>query len=83
MLLQNKLSGINYSELCLSTCRVVGGLWVRLGQNQMCQCAVPEFQNILCGGKKIKYEALGCRVGKKTAVKFICRPVVSIICLSV
>jgi hypothetical protein len=33
-----------------------------------------------CGSaKKIKHEALGCRVGKKSAVKFICRPVVSII----
>jgi hypothetical protein len=33
-----------------------------------------------CGSaKKIKYEALGCRVGKKSAVKFICRPVVSMI----
>ena len=30
-------------------------------------------------GKKIKHEAMGCRVGKKSAVKFICRPVVSII----
>jgi len=29
--------------------------------------------------KKIKHEALGCRVGKKSAVKLICRPVVSII----
>ena len=29
--------------------------------------------------KKIKHEALGCRVGKKSAVKFICRPIVSII----
>jgi len=29
--------------------------------------------------KKIKHEALGCRVGKKSAVKFICRSVVSII----
>jgi hypothetical protein len=33
-------------------------------------------------GKKIKHEALGCRVGKKSAVKFICRPVVSIIVVS-
>ena len=33
-----------------------------------------------CGSaKKIKHEALGCRVGKKSVVKFICRPVVSII----
>jgi len=33
-----------------------------------------------CGSaKKIKHEALGCRVGKKSAVKFICRPKVSII----
>ena len=33
-----------------------------------------------CGSaKKIKHEALGCRVGKKSAVKFICRPDVSII----
>jgi len=33
-----------------------------------------------CGSaKKIKHEALGCRVGKKSAVKFICCPVVSII----
>jgi hypothetical protein len=32
-----------------------------------------------CGSaKKIKHEALGCRVGKKTAVKSICRPNVSI-----
>ncbi len=29
--------------------------------------------------KKIKHEALGCRVGKKSAVNFICRPNVSII----
>jgi hypothetical protein len=52
-----------------------------VGKNQMCH---------LCGWlklflknegrqKKIKHEALGCRVGKKSAVKFICRPVVSII----
>ena len=33
-----------------------------------------------CGSaKKIKHEALGCRVGKKSVVKFICRPDVSII----
>ena len=33
-----------------------------------------------CGlAKKIKHEALGCRVGKKSAVKLICRPKVSII----
>jgi hypothetical protein len=33
-----------------------------------------------CGSaKKIKHEALGCCVGKKSAVKFICRPNVSII----
>ena len=36
-----------------------------------------------CGSaKKIKHEALGCRVGKKSAVKFICRPNVSIIVCS-
>jgi hypothetical protein len=33
-------------------------------------CAAVEFQNILCGRKKMKHEALGCRVGKKSAVKF-------------
>ena len=32
--------------------------------------------------KKIKHEALGCRFGEKSAVKFICRPVVSIIYVS-
>ena len=33
-----------------------------------------------CGSaKKLKHEALVCRVGKKSAVKFICSPVVSII----
>jgi hypothetical protein len=33
-----------------------------------------------CGSaKKIKHEALGCRVGKKSAVKFICHLVVSLI----
>ena len=33
-----------------------------------------------CGSaKKINHEALGCRVGKKSAFKFICCPVVSII----
>lgn len=33
-----------------------------------------------CGAaKRIKYEALGCRVGKKSAVKFICGSDVSII----
>ena len=36
-----------------------------------------------CGSaKKIKYEAFGCRVGKKSAVKFICSPDVSIIFVS-
>ena len=36
-----------------------------------------------CGSaKKIKHEALGCRVGKKSAIKFICRPDVSIIVCS-
>ena len=36
-----------------------------------------------CGSaKKIKHEELGCRVGKKSAVKFICRPEVSIIVCS-
>jgi hypothetical protein len=38
---------------------------------------------IFCAvGKKIKHEALGCRVGKKSAVMFICRSVVSIIFFS-
>jgi len=33
-----------------------------------------------CGvAKKIKHEALGCRVGKMSVVKFICCPDVSII----
>jgi hypothetical protein len=33
-----------------------------------------------CGSaKKIKHEALGCRVGKKSAIKFICCSKVSII----
>ena len=33
-----------------------------------------------CGwAKKIKHEALGCRVRKKSAVKFMCSPVVLII----
>jgi len=33
-----------------------------------------------CGStKKIKHEALGCRVGKKSAITFICCSVVSII----
>jgi len=33
-----------------------------------------------CGAaKKIKHEVLGCRVGKKSAVKFICCSVVTII----
>jgi hypothetical protein len=56
--------------------------WVCVSACAACKCANvrwEEFQNILCGGKKIKHEALGCRVGKKSGVKFICRPVVSII----
>ena len=33
-----------------------------------------------CGSaKKIKHEALGCRVGKKSAFKFVCRSIVLII----
>ena len=36
-----------------------------------------------CGlAKKIKHEALGCRGGKKSAFKFICCPVVTIIVVS-
>ena len=42
---------------------------VRLAKIVFKKCAV---------GKKIKHEALGCRVGKKSAVKFICCPFVSI-----
>jgi hypothetical protein len=34
------------------------------GKSKCAICAVAEFQNILCGGEKIKYEALGCRVEK-------------------
>jgi hypothetical protein len=55
--------------VCESACAACKYVNVRLA----------EFQNILCGGKKIKHEVLGCRVGKKYAVKFICRPDVSII----
>ena len=47
--------------------------FVRLAKIVFKKCAV---------GKKIKHEALGCRVGKKSAVKFICRPVVSMIVVS-
>jgi len=62
-------------------------LWVlrRVGLSGKTKCAicvVAEFQNILCGGKKLKHEALGCRVGKKSAVKFICLPIASIIVCS-
>ena len=44
--------------------------FVRLAKNFKIFCAE---------GKKIKHEALGCRVGKKSTVKFICCPNVSII----
>ena len=44
--------------------------FVRLAKIVFKKCAV---------GKKIKHEALGCRVGKKSAVKFICCSIVSII----
>ncbi len=51
-----------------------------------CKCAIcvlaKNFKIFCAVGKKIKHEALGCRVGKKSAVKFICRPVVSIISVS-
>ncbi len=46
-------------------------------------CGGQNFKIFCAVGKKIKHEALGCRVGKKSAIKFICCPVVSIICLSV
>jgi hypothetical protein len=46
-------------------------------------CGWQNFKIFCAVGKKIKHEALGCRVGKKSAVKFICCPVVLIICLSV
>jgi hypothetical protein len=52
-----------------------------VGQNQMChfvRLAKIVFKK--CGtAKKIKHEALGSRVGKKSAVKIIFRPIVSII----
>ena len=51
------------------------------GQNQMCHLC--DWQKLFLKNagrqKKIKHEALGCRVGKKSAVKFICSLVVSII----
>jgi len=42
-------------------------------------CGWQNFKIFCAVGNKIKHEALGSRVGKKSAVKFICRPVVSII----
>jgi len=42
-------------------------------------CDSQNFKIFCAVGKKIKHEALGCCVGKKSAVKFICCPVVSIV----
>ncbi len=58
----------------------------RLVDRGKTKCANVGWQNfkIFCAvGKKIKHEALGCRVDKKFAVKFVCCPVTLIICLSV
>ena len=54
------------------------------GQNQMCHLCgwLKLFLKNAGRQKKIKHEALGCRVGKKSAVKFICCSVVSIISVS-
>ena len=53
--------------------------FVRLGQNRMYKCSVGRISKYFVRSKKIKHEALGCRVGKKSAVNFICRSKVSII----
>ena len=50
-------------------------------QNQMCHlCGLVKIVFKKCVSvKKIKHEAFGWRVGKKSDIKFFCRPVVSII----
>jgi hypothetical protein len=53
------------------------------GKTKCANVRLAEFQNIFPNDSiKIKHEALGCGVGKKSAVKFICRPVVSILSVS-
>ena len=61
------------------------GRLVRSGQNQMCHLCgwLKLFLKNAGRQKKIKNaEGLVCRVGKKSAVKFICCPDVSIIVCS-
>jgi hypothetical protein len=53
------------------------------GKTKCATCAAGKIVFEKCGSaKKIKHEAMGCRFGKNSAVKFICRPVVSIISVS-
>ena len=51
--------------------------WVgAVGQLQMCHlCSVKEFQIFCAVGKKLKHEAVGCRVGKKSARWSVFSPV--------
>jgi len=43
----------------------------------MCQCGVQKNFNFFCAvAKKLKHEALGCRVGKKSACWSIYIPVI-------
>jgi hypothetical protein len=60
--------------LVLPVCRLVGR-----GKTKCANVGWLNFKIFCAVEKKIKHEALGCRVGKKSAVKFICRPDVSII----
>ncbi len=74
------LLSVRWQEMALLVLRRVG---LCVGQNQMCHlCGWQNFKIFCAVEKKIKHEALGCRVGKKSAVKFICRPIVSIISVS-
>jgi hypothetical protein len=63
--------------LDLPLCRLVGR-----GKTKCANVGWLNFKIFCAVAKKIKHEALGCRVGKKSAFKFICRPVVSILSFS-
>jgi len=65
----------SFGFACVSACAVGA-------KPNVPMCGWLNFKIFCAVAKKIKHEALNCRVGKKSAVKFICRPDVLIIFVS-
>jgi len=66
----------SFGFACVSACAVGA-------KPNVPMCGWQNFKIFCAVTKKIKHDALGCRVGKRSAVKFICIPVSLMVVVSV